>query len=217
MKCLNHPEADAAGYCRQCGKALCADCRRDVRGVIYCEDCLAATVMHPAAAGGGPNPGVALALGFIPGVGAIYNGEYAKALIHLVIFGGIISLIDSPPLRGFEPLLGLLLAGFYFYMPIDAYRIAKARAAGQAPPANWESFGFGGGSERAAPVGPLILIVLGVLFLMKTMGLFEWYWINPGRFWPLILIAIGAWLLWRRTTAPAPGASEEEGPKENAR
>jgi hypothetical protein len=208
MKCVNHPEADVAGYCRQCGKALCTECRRDVRGVIYCEDCLASTVAAPsqAAAPGAPNPGVALALGFIPGVGAIYNGEYVKALVHIVIFGGLISLMESAG-HAIGPLLGMLLFAFYVYMPIDAYRTAKRRAAGLEPePGGWESLGFGGG-ERAAPVGPLVLIVLGALFLMNTLGIFHWGWWHLGRFWPVILIALGAWLLWKRTT----GASSGEG------
>ena len=30
---------------------------------------------------------IALFLGFIPGVGAIYNGQYAKGLVHAVVFG----------------------------------------------------------------------------------------------------------------------------------
>ena len=33
------------------------------------------------------HPGLALFLGFIPGVGAIYNGQYAKGLVHAVVFG----------------------------------------------------------------------------------------------------------------------------------
>src|SRR5713101_2533129 len=41
MKCAVHPDADAIGYCRNCGKALCAVCVRPVRDVLYCEDCLA--------------------------------------------------------------------------------------------------------------------------------------------------------------------------------
>src|SRR3990170_3285624 len=93
----------------------------------------------------------------------------------------------------------------YFYMPIDAYRTAKARAAGLAPqPGGWETLGLGG-PERATPIGPLILIVLGALFLMNTMGLFDWHWWHLGRFWPVILIALGAWLLWKRTAGAAGG------------
>ena len=41
MNCANHPDIAAAAYCRTCGKPLCANCTRDVKGVIYCENCLA--------------------------------------------------------------------------------------------------------------------------------------------------------------------------------
>lgn len=204
MKCFYHPETEGVGYCRQCGKALCGECRRDVRGAVYCEDCLATSVLgkggQAATAADAPNPGVALALGFIPGVGAIYNGEYAKALIYIFIFGGLISLMDSGTMRGAEPLLGLLLAAFIIYMPIEAYRTAKQRAAGLAPGSTgWEGLGFGKGG-RAAPVGPLILIVVGVIFLINTLDIFHFHWFRlMWRFWPLALIGLGAWLLWQRT------------------
>ena len=201
MKCFHHAEADATGYCRQCGKALCGECRRDVRGVVYCEDCLATLAAAPAAAAapGAPSPGVALALGFIPGVGAIYNGEFAKALIYIIIFGGLISLMDSPAMRGVEPLLGMLLAAFYIYMPIEAYQTAKRRAAGLGAPAGagWEMFGVGN-SGKATPIGPLVLIVLGVLFLLNTLDFFPMHYV--WRFWPVALIALGAWLLMKRTS-----------------
>lgn len=200
MKCFYHADVDSVGFCRQCGKALCDACRRDVKGVHYCEDCLAATVLPGGAASpGAPNPGLALGLGFIPGVGAIYNGEYAKGLIHIIIFGGLISLMDSPAARGFEPLLGMLLAAFYFYMPFEAYQTAKRRAAGLAPAGGgWDQLGFGNG-DRVTPMGPLILIVLGVLFLFNTLDFFpmRFMW----RYWPAILIVLGAWMLWKRTTS----------------
>ncbi|MBI4462198.1 MAG: B-box zinc finger protein [Acidobacteria bacterium] len=193
MKCFQHPETDAVGYCRNCGKALCGDCRRDVRGVVYCEDCLAATVAQQAVPGA-PNPAVALALGFIPGVGAIYNGEYVKALVYIVIFGGLISVMDSPLSRGLEPLFGMLLAGFYFYMPIEAYQTAKRRSLGLAPlpPPGGEPI-----ESKLAPAGPIILIVLGALFLLNTLDVFRWTW-HISRFWPVVLIGIGAWLLVKR-------------------
>src|SRR5271154_1169400 len=44
MKCAVHPDVDAVAYCRNCGKPLCSVCARPVRDVIYCEDCLAATL-----------------------------------------------------------------------------------------------------------------------------------------------------------------------------
>ncbi len=42
-----------------------------------------------------------------------------------------------------------------------------------------------------------MLIVIGVLLLLNTLGVFELEWIS--RAWPLILIGIGGWLLYRRT------------------
>ena len=44
-------------------------------------------------------------------------------------------------------------------------------------------------------MGAVILIVLGSLFLLDNIGI--WHF-NFDRFWPLILIAIGIWLLIRR-------------------
>lgn len=38
MNCAIHPEVAGTAFCRTCGKSLCEECKRDVRGVIYCED-----------------------------------------------------------------------------------------------------------------------------------------------------------------------------------
>ena len=104
MNCANHPQTPAVAYCRTCGKPLCNQCTRQVMGVIYCENCLAERVtgtapppsqfqpapgyqgpVQPVSAG--PNPALAGVLGAIPfGVGAVYNGQYAKGLAHLLIF-----------------------------------------------------------------------------------------------------------------------------------
>jgi len=160
MKCAVHPDVDATGYCRNCGKALCGECKREVQGALYCEQCLAQSIARPAPAAGGPNPALAAVLGFIPGLGAVYNAEYMKALVHVLIFGGMITLIS----KGYsEELFGPLLAVFYFYMPIEAYRTAKGRMAGQAP----RDLLFNAGSRQ--PVGAYILIALGALLLLHNL------------------------------------------------
>ena len=41
------------------------------------------------------SPGLAFFLGMIPGVGAIYNGQYAKGLVHAVIWGMLMSIANS--------------------------------------------------------------------------------------------------------------------------
>ncbi len=189
MKCAVHTEVDATGYCRNCGKALCAQCTRDVRGILYCEACLADLLTKPQPASGGPSPGLAAVLGFVPGLGAVYNGEYTKALIHVVIFVAFVGALSSDMGDPMEAMVGVLLAAFMFYMAIDAYRTAQARLRGAPPPSPM------GELHTKVPIGPLILIGLGVLFLLgKHLPIGHWI----REFWPVILILLGAALLWNR-------------------
>src|SRR5229473_1952754 len=118
MKCAAHPDADAVGYCRNCGKALCAVCVRPVRDVLHCEDCLANLLGHTSPAQ------------------AHSRGE-----------------ISVDPLQAWS-------------------------------------------KER--PIGPIILIGAGVLFLLYNFDIFPFYRIE--RFWPLILIAVGV-LMFRNRLA----------------
>ncbi len=199
MKCAVHTEVDAKGFCRNCGKALCEECARDVRGIIHCEDCLAALVSKPqAVAGGSGSPGTAAVLGIVPGLGAVYNGEYFKAFVHVLIFGGLIGLID----RGrWEALFGMMLATFIIYMPVEAYRTAKAKMLGQPLTNPLSNIGQG------QPIGAYVLIAIGALLLISKLDfpifdyVFDW-----GM--PLAFIAIGVYLIWRRMGgSPPPGPS----------
>ena len=193
MKCAVHTEVDATGYCRNCGKPLCPACTRDVRGALYCETCLAGLLSAPpapAGLGAGPHPGAALALGFIPGLGAVYNGEYVKALIHVLVFAGLIAAESSNIPDAYHAFLGLAIGCFYFYMPIEAFRTAKARESGQLEPA------LPGMLDGRRPVGAIILIALGAFLLLANFGLFQWEWL--GKAWPAGLIVLGVWILVER-------------------
>src|SRR5512135_709683 len=122
MNCAIHPEVAGSAYCRTCGKSLCEECKRDVRGVIYCEECIAARLSGTApgvAAPGAGNPVLAALLGFIPGVGAMYNGQFAKGLVHVIIFAVLVTLGQH------EDLWGIVIVFFFFYQVFDAYRTAK--------------------------------------------------------------------------------------------
>jgi Domain of unknown function (DUF5668)/B-box zinc finger len=191
MNCAVHTDRPATGYCRQCGKAMCPECTREVGGALYCGDCLTNIVsVAPASTQPGStksHPGIALVLGFIPGLGAVYNGEYIKGLIHVAIFGGIIALLNTDMPSAYYAFLGIALGCFYFYMPIEAYRTAKARELGEPQPTDLV---YGRGRK---PVGAFVLIALGLLFLLANFGLLRSEWLAKG--WPIGLIAIGAWIL----------------------
>ena len=331
MNCANHAELPVSAYCQNCGKPLCTQCVRSVAGVVYCEPCLASR-LHPGAASGAapgsaawgrvadplsavppgvrvsgaPSPVLAGFLGAIPGVGAMYNGQFVKAFAHVIIFVILISISNR-----FDA-VGVLVAAWFFYQIFDAVQTAIARrdgkplpdplglndlgqrlgvpaAAGYAPPpvpptagapswapatgsapqgsepspasgfssataaaggpgaadpsampplgANWEEWAqraatakalhdmgapvTGAGYDpppfsavspavplayagRPEPIGAIVLIAVGMLFLLSTLGVFEWRWIGHG--WPILIIALGAWLLFRRArTAPPAG------------
>ena len=228
MKCAVHPEVDATGFCRNCGKALCATCARPVREVLYCENCLATgmgmgTPAPPPAANdpysqpayqpgfvspasplptplppGRPSGAVAFMLGLFPGLGAVYNGEYNKALIHLVIFTALIlGLVEAANADDFSVgavlILAFLLAGFVFYMAFDAMRVSQAKSLGE--PVNDPLNDF----SKNLPLGPIILIGIGALLLLSNFRVFEFFHLSLGRLWPLILIAAGAVMFRNRT------------------
>jgi TM2 domain-containing membrane protein YozV len=210
MKCANHPDVDSVAFCGQCGRPLCAQCRREVRGMVYCETCLAARLQPstlPPLLGveGAANPGLALFLGFIPGVGAIYNGQIVKAMVQVLIFGSLIAVanrVGDP----FDTIFGLGAAAFYFYMVIDSYQTAKRRQLGQ-PLEEWLGLGD---FKMNAPIGAALLIGLGVLFLLDNFGIPVFQ--NVGKYWPVALIVIGVILLQRkmgrdRTPPPSSGGS----------
>ncbi len=275
MNCANHTDVAAVAYCRTCGKALCANCTRDVQGTVYCESCLAARLNNPYAAptgaGAAPvpppppafdgeaKPGLALFLGMIPGVGAMYNGQFVKGIIHAMIFASCIFLAD----HGLDAIGGIGVMIWWFYMVFDAYTTAKARKYGQPLPdpfgfnrmfgandphftstvaqhgevigqrmeqavndarekfnnvqANYQAGAYPGSytappaqpyvavtpepePQRGIPASAWVLIGLGVLFLLNTLDVFRF---NVGRFWPIILIGIGVWLMIKRRNAAA--------------
>ncbi len=160
MDCVNHQGVGATAYCQNCGKALCATCVRNAgNGQILCEPCAMAwqNVQQPFAGTtmGGPNPSVAAVLGIIPGVGAMYNGQYFKGLIHVVIFVVIISITTH------FGLFGLFIPAWILYQSFEAFHTAKAIRDGQPIPdplglnevGNW--LNLGGPSHRPGmPVNP---------------------------------------------------------------
>ncbi|HYR87611.1 MAG TPA: DUF5668 domain-containing protein [Terriglobia bacterium] len=175
-----------------------------MRGSVYCENCLAESIGGKSAASAPPphhdviagtNPGAAFALGLIPGVGAIYNGEFVKAAIHLLIFGTLISLQSVT--RFGEPLFGLMIAGFYFYMPFEAYYTAKKRrlrAEGieLETPIDRMQQQLGASKDKEL-WGGIALVVLGGLFLLGNLDIFDLE--RVARFWPALLVVFGVWLL----------------------
>ncbi len=149
------------------------------------------------------SPGLAFFLGWIPGVGAIYNGQYAKGLVHAVLWGVLVSLTNSRASHGLEPVFGILIAVWMFYMAFEAYHTARKRRLGL--PVDEYSSLIDMSHKGQIPVAGIALIVLGILLLLHTLDLLDFEYV--ARYWPVLLIAGGAYLLYGRLTH---GVPEEE-------
>lgn len=163
-----------------------------------------------------PNPTLAAFLGVIPGVGAAYNGQYEKGVVHVLMFPLLIVMTHA------EDFFGFLIPVYFAYMVVDAYKTATALLKSEPLPDYLRLRSFFGSSERPIsaafgleapetdvtigndtanpPLGAILLIVLGVLLLLGNMG-----WIprhSLGSYWPAILIVVGLIQARRRTEAP---------------
>ena len=170
MNCANHPDRERSAFCQNCGKPLCTECIRTVGNSIFCEPCYnlrtagadSGTVpppgVYPPPAAASASPVLAALLGFIPGVGAMYNGQYAKGVVHLIVFAILVSLSDQ------NGIFGLFVAGWIAYMVFEAHQTARARRDGTPLPNPFglnelpERLGFGkawsGGTHVPPPYAP---------------------------------------------------------------
>jgi eukaryotic-like serine/threonine-protein kinase len=81
---------------------------------------------------GGRSPVLAFILGWIPGVGAIYNAQYKKAAAHVAIFFALsvlrnIGTLLANPVFPFSLFFGFLTFIFFVYMAFNSYHSAKKR------------------------------------------------------------------------------------------
>jgi len=125
------------------------------------------------------NPVAALLLSVFPGIGQIYNGQPAKALVFFFGFVGCIWMsAEGNPMP-----FALMIPFVYFYGLVDAWRSAVAiNARGTA--AELEA------DESESPAWGYTLVAVGVVMLLNNLG-----WLHLAafaRFWPLLLIAAGA-------------------------
>ena len=241
MNCAVHTQTQAVAYCRTCGKALCEDCKRDVMGAIYCEPCIAARLQGygvpgatvappPVRVQGAPSPVMAGLLGFLPGVGAMYNGQFTKAFAHVVIF--VMLIVAASNIAG---IFGVLIGFFVVYMAFEAYKTAEAKRHGMPAPDPLgldKMFGLHESEPHIAnpaaqpttaayppvqplqveppppptrdntPIGAVILIILGIVFLLDNLNM-----VHMHHLWPLFLIGIGLWIAYKRTSQPGVGGT----------
>lgn len=126
-----------------------------------------------------------------PGTGALYNGDYQRGIIFIIIFAGLVTLQTRPHV---QPFAGLLLAGFYFFQIIDAIHQARMiNLAASGEPTKMVAKSTSAVEVKGSIFWGILLMALGVIFLLANFEVILYE--NIFNFWPLIVIVIGLKLI----------------------
>ncbi len=213
MKCSYHPAVEAQDTCHACKKLMCPDCTHKVKGKSYCQDCLAEGAEWAATVKGlklpSDAPKRAAWCAVIPGMGAVYNNEYTKAITFFAVWAAMMVMGDRV-----NGIFGFGAFVFIIFTIFDAYRTAEALARHRlqsgvltdAPPQQ----------DRTIIGWGVFLIILGVIFLLQNIIP---YYLFVNRLWPLVFVLLGAYLVYRAIqnrnkqsgNAPTPPSLPKEG------
>jgi uncharacterized membrane protein len=190
MKCSYHPTVESQEACSACSKFLCSECAHKIKGKAYCQDCLVEGAEWASTIRGlrlpSDSPKRAALCAIIPGLGAVYNTEYMKAIAYFAVWAALAMMGNRV-----SSVFGFGAFVFILFTMFDAYRSAEAKVrkrfkagilAEEPPQQDRTLIGWG-----------VFLIVLGVIFLLQNW--IPYYLVN--KLWPLIFILLGAFLVYR--------------------
>jgi hypothetical protein len=127
-------------------------------------------------------------LSFVPGLGAAYNGQTSKAIVHFAIFASLFQMAVLT--EGFSFfLLGVI--GTWLFSAVDACRTAQLMRAGLSPDAEEDVI------TRRLYGNPFAwgttLIIIGTMFLLHTLLGVQ---LPIKQLLPVALVALGAYMLF---------------------
>src|SRR5256712_9366968 len=199
MTCNYHQKNAATVQCSQCARPLCLACDHRIRGFPFCQDCIVAGVemlryqqsrtsdAHVIRRKTSPFVATLLSF-FVPGLGAAYNGQTAKAIVHFAIFASFFQMaVITHGVHFF--VLGVL--GTWLFAAVDACRTAQLMRSGLAPETEEDVI------ARRLYGNPfawgVTLIVIGTVFLLQTLLGIQ---LNVRQLLPVALVAVGAYMLF---------------------
>jgi hypothetical protein len=148
------------------------------------------------------SPGLAAFLSLFPGLGQVYNGRIDRAFVFFFAWVGSIYLTSS----GHEFPFAFVIPFVYLFNIIDAWKGANtvnARYLGGTRELVDEP-------EIESPAWGVSLALFGVLILMSNLG-----WLDLdrlARFWPVLLIAVGAYFVYSSVQSRKAGGKDDAPP-----
>ncbi|HKP12679.1 MAG TPA: hypothetical protein VJZ91_11230 [Blastocatellia bacterium] len=194
MFCSYHTQSAARVQCTSCHRGLCPACDHRIKGYAYCQDCIVMGIeslsQRHQRGRSKTKARLAALCALIPGMGAVYNRQNLKAVVHFVGIVGLFNLTKLHVMPGLFALAGVVV---YIYSMMDAYRTADRIAQGDSAEADEARF-----KRKLAKHAPALgvgLIVLGALMVVQVLRPFVF--ISPARLLPVALIILGGFLLTR--------------------
>ena len=190
MKCAYHPTAESQDFCSTCTRQLCPECSHRIKGKTYCQDCLvrgaewASAIKDLRIPADAPRRAAVCAA--IPGMGAVYNNEYIKALTYFAVFAALVVLGDRV-----HGVFGFGSFVFLIFTMFDSYRTAevqaRARIEGVLQPVADPTR-----PDKAVVGWGILLIVMGALLLLQIN--LPYRFLN--RAWPIGFVLLGGYLVY---------------------
>src|SRR2546421_2928216 len=199
MNCNYHPKNPAMAQCSSCARPLCPACDHRIRGFAFCQDCIVAGVDALRYRQSQPtgqqvvrrktSPFIATFLSlFVPGLGAAYNGQTSKAIVHFAIFA---SFFQMAVVTDGVTFFVLGVGGTWLFAAVDACRTAQLMRAGLAPDAEEDAI------ARQLYGNPIAwgvtLVALGSVFLAHTLLGVQF---PVRRTLPVALVILGSYMLF---------------------
>ncbi len=123
----------------------------------------------------------------LPGLGAAYNGQTSKALVHFALFASSIQLATMTNAIAFFVLSSVAV---WLFAAVDAYRTAELLGAGLAPGA--ESDAIARRLYGSPLTWAILMITLGSVFTLHTLFGVR---LPIRQLLPLALVGLGVYML----------------------
>lgn len=150
------------------------------------------------------NPvGAAVLSAIFPGVGFFYIGNVVKGIAYILIFAALI-VMEVESRRATEHVVfGLMIGGFYIFQIFDSYNEAKKASLKEKAVTN--------GQEKISLFGSFLILAIGIFFQLTELGVIRYR--DVVKFWPIILIVLGARFIYTYSMGSREEKSKNGGEK----
>jgi hypothetical protein len=133
------------------------------------------------------NPSLAAFLSLFPGIGNVYNGLYLRGLTFFLL------IISSIKIAGEHEIFGAVVAFFWVFSLIDAYRQAVLINYGYAQDLGLLDRPRSPRASQGGIAAGVLLILIGLIATLDQFFHVDFEWLF--KLWPLALMGAGIWLV----------------------